>query len=134
MRLSDINPFLRYAELQPSVLSAAPLSCSYDYRIFYILEGTAKFVLFDRVLPIRAGMLLYLRPGTPYFFDGKVKVIVLNFDMTRAGADQRTPRSPSRTLEDFDESLIFENQPPEDHRRHRLLSPGHYPGSCHGHH
>ena len=43
MKLCDINPFLRYAELQPSVMSSAPLSCSYDYRIFYILEGNATF-------------------------------------------------------------------------------------------
>lgn len=114
MELYEINPFLRYAELQPSVLSSAPLSCSYDYRIFYIVEGTAMLVLSNRSLPLSAGMLLYFRPGTPYYFDGKIKVIVLNFDMTLMHASQKVPIPPSKTLEEFDESLIFENDPPPE--------------------
>ena len=114
MKLCDMNPFMRCAVLQPSVKSCPPLSCSYDYRIFYILEGTADFVLSDRTIPISQGMLLYFRPGTPYYFDGKVKVIVLNFDMTRNQADQKTPRTPSRTVTDFDPGQIFENDPPEE--------------------
>lgn len=114
MRLSDINPFLRFAELQPSVLSSAPLSCSYDYRIFYILEGTANFVLSDRTVPISADMLIYFRPGTPYYFDGKVKIIVLNFDMTREQSNQKTPRPPSKSVDTFDEKAVFENAPPRE--------------------
>ena len=109
-----MNPFMRSAALQPTVRSSAPLGCSYDYRIFYILEGTAFFVLSDRTIPVSRGMLLYFRPGTPYYFDGKVKVIVLNFDMTRNQADQRIPRTPSRTVADFDFQQIFENDPPEE--------------------
>ena len=72
MELCDINPFLRYAELQPSVMSSAPLSCSYDYRIFYILEGEADLVFTDKTLPLSAGMLIYFRPETPYYFNGNV--------------------------------------------------------------
>ena len=114
MKLCEINPFLRYAELQPSVLSSAPLSCSYDYRIFYIVEGKADFVLLDRTLPICAGMLIYFRPGTPYYFDGKVKVIVLNFDMTTAQSHIKAPIPPSKSMECFDGDLIFENEPPKE--------------------
>ena len=95
MKLCDINPFMRYAELQPSVMSSAPLSCSYDYRIFYIIEGNATFVLSDRTIPLSPGMLLYFRPETPYYFDGDVKIIVLNFDMTRNQSDKKTPMPPS---------------------------------------
>ena len=114
MKLSDMNPFMRCAVLQPSVKSSPPLSCSYDYRIFYILEGTATFVLTDRTIPIFQGMLLYFRPGTPYYFDGKVKVIILNFDMTRNQSDQKVPRAPSQSMEDFDPDRIFENEPPKE--------------------
>ena len=114
MKLCEINPFLRYAELQPSVLSSAPLSCSYDYRIFYIVEGRADLVLADQTLPICAGMLIYFRPGTPYYFDGKVKVIVLNFDMTLSKSHIKTPLPPTKTTESFDETLIFENDPPKE--------------------
>ena len=114
MRLCDINPFLRYAELQPSVLSGAPFSYSYDYRLFYILEGTADLVLSDKTVPLSAGMLIYFRPGLPYYFEGNVKVIVLNFDMTRAHAAQVLPRTPAKSAARFYSELIFENDPPQE--------------------
>ena len=114
MKLCDINPFLRYAELQPSVLSCPPLSCSYDYRIFYILEGEADLVFAERTIPVREGMLIYFRPETPYYFNGNVKVIVLNFDLTRAQSNKKTPLAPSKTVFDFDRTLVFENDPPEE--------------------
>ena len=114
MELCDINQFLRYAELQPSVMSSAPLSCSYDYRIFYILEGEAELVFADRVVPLSSGMLIYFRPETPYYFDGNVKVIVLNFDMTRLQSGKKTPLSPSKLENEFDRSRVFENDPPEE--------------------
>jgi len=117
MQLCDINPYMRYAELQPSVMSSAPLSCSYDYRLFYILEGNAEFVMEDRSLPLTPGTLLYFRPGTPYYFEGKVKVIVLNFDMTRRKSDQTKPISPSRDVASFDPLLVFENKPPQELER-----------------
>ncbi len=44
MQLCDINPFMRYAELQPSVLANIPFCISYDYRIFYVVEGEARFI------------------------------------------------------------------------------------------
>ena len=83
MLLSNINPFMRYAELQLTVMSSAPLSCSYDYRIFYVLQvdGAGELVLKDKSVKLSVGTLIYLRPETPYYFDGKVKVIVVNFDI-----------------------------------------------------
>jgi len=114
MKLCDVNPFLRYAELQPSVMSSAPLSCSYDYRIFYIIEGSATFVLSDRTIPLSAGMLLYFRPETPYYFDGDVKIIVLNFDMTRNQSDRKAPMPPSKSIGSFQRELVFENDPPRE--------------------
>ena len=114
MKLCDINPFMRYAELQPSVLSSAPLSCSYDYRIFYIIEGNATFVLSDKTIPLSPGMLLYFRPETPYYFDGDVKIIVLNFDMTRNHSDKKTPMPPSKSIDTFKKELVFENDPPSE--------------------
>lgn len=114
MRLCDVNPFMRYAELQPSVISSATLGCSYDHRIFYILEGNADFVLFDRTVAIAAGTLICFRSGTPYYFDGKVKVIVLNFDMTRAHAEQKKPLSVVKSIERFDKTKVLEAEFPEE--------------------
>lgn len=114
MRLLDINPFLRYADLQPSVLSSAAYYRAYDYRLFYVLDGQAELVLADRRVSIGAGTLIYLRPGMPYYFSGNVKVIVLNFDMTLNQAHLKEPISPLDTLNCFDPSRVFENDPPEE--------------------
>lgn len=114
MELCDINPFMRAAELQPSVTSSAPLGCAYDYRIFYILDRKATLVMADRSIALEPGVLVYLRPGTPYYFEGKVKIIVLNFDMTRKQAHRKEPRSPSKDLASFDAAEIFENDPPAE--------------------
>ena len=121
MRLLEVNPFLRYAELQPSVLSGVPFCRAYDYRLFYVLEGNAEIVLEEGSLPISAGTLIYFRPGVPYYFIGKVKVIVLNFDMTLNQCDKKEPISPLDTLNCFDPSRIFENDPPEELRETAVL-------------
>jgi len=114
MRLLDVNPFLRYAELQPSVLSSVPFCRAYDYRLFYVLEGQADLMLADRSIPISTGSLVYLRPGVAYYFSGKLKVIVLNFDMTLNQSHLREPIDPLDTLNCFDPSRVFENDPPEE--------------------
>ena len=114
MELCDINPFMRYAELQPTVMSRTSLSCSYDYRLFYIIEGNADFVLLDRTIPLSPGMLLYFRPETPYYFKGDVKIIVLNFDMTRNQSDKKKPMPPARSIETFEKESVFENDPPSE--------------------
>ena len=114
MQLCDINPFLRYAGLQPSVLSNVPFCRSYDYRIFYVLEGKANFIYNDKTIRIGAGTLIYFRPGVPYYFDGKIKTIVLNFDMTRRQAHKKQALSPLDSLTFFDPALIFENDPPSE--------------------
>ncbi len=114
MQLCDINPFMRYAALQPSVLSNIPFCRAYDYRIFYVVEGEASFIFSDQKIRIGAGSLVYFRPGEPYYFEGKIKAIVLNFDMTRRQSDQRQARSPLDGMTFFDPSLIFENDPPPE--------------------
>ena len=114
MKLCDINPFMRYAGLQPSVISNTPTYCSYDYRIFYIIEGNATFICSDKSYPVSSGALIYFRPSTPYYFDGRVKVIVLNFDMTRNQSNKKTPIPPSKGEDSFNEELVFENDPPRE--------------------
>jgi len=114
MQLCDLNPFLRYAGLQPRVLANVPPRRAYDYRIFYILEGRATFTLNDQTIALSPGSVIYFRPGIPYSFDGDVKAIVLNFDMTRNQATQTEPRSPVESWTCFDRGLIFEDDPPAE--------------------
>lgn len=114
MQLCDINPYMRYAGLQPSVLSSIPFSRAYDYRIFYILEDRAKFIYDGKTFDIEAGTLLYFRPDVPYYFDGKIKVIVLNFDLTRRHTNIKTLPPPLNSQKTFDSSLVVENDPPPE--------------------
>ena len=113
MRLSDINPFLRYAELQPSIMSKAPHSCAYDYRLFYIISGNTHVVVKDDSFELGAGSVIFIRPATPYFFVEKVKTIVLNFDITREHTDITKPLHP-RHVPNFDVSKVLENNPPSE--------------------
>lgn len=114
MKLTEMNPFLRYAGLQYPSLSSVPFCRAYDYRLFYVLEGRADLILQDRSVPVGTGSLIYLRPSVPYYFEGKIKVIVLNFDLTRNQSDKTEPINPLDTLNNFDERLIFENDPPPE--------------------
>ena len=79
-----------------------------------ILEGEADLVFAEKTVALNPGMLIYFRPATPYYFDGNVKVIVLNFDMTRLQSGKKTPRPPAKAENEFDVSLVFENDPPEE--------------------
>ncbi|MBR2339896.1 MAG: AraC family transcriptional regulator [Clostridia bacterium] len=113
MTLAEINPYLRYAELQPSVMSQPPHALSYDYRLFYVLSGPVNLVLEDRAILLHTGSAVYLRPATPYYFDKKVKIMVLNFDMSRDNASKKKALRPS-VADSFDSSKIFENDPPDE--------------------
>jgi YesN/AraC family two-component response regulator len=113
MQLSEINPFMRFAELQPSVISKAPLKCAYDHRIFYIIYGTAKLILENTERVLEAGALLYLRSGTPYYFDGNVKVLVFNFDLTRKGVEKKAAMRP-KPLSAFKRENIIESDVPSE--------------------
>ena len=113
MNLEDINPFLRYAAIQTYVISQAPFACAYDYRIFYILAGETHIVFEDSTLFLPEGSLVYVRPGVPYYFEERVKVVVLNFDMTRDNFADKKPLHPDR-LPFFAPEKIKENDPPEE--------------------
>jgi AraC-like DNA-binding protein len=50
---------------------------------------------------------MYLPPQTDYYFKGKLKVIVLNFDVTQSFAKRKEPICPPPVAE-FDNSLLFD--------------------------
>ncbi len=113
MQLCDINPFMRYAELQPSVMSSAPFKCAYDHRIFYILEGNATLVFSDRRIELSSDALVFFRSGIPYYFDGKVKVIVIDMDLSRGSSDKSRPLHVVMP-ECFDKDAVLEAELPSN--------------------
>lgn len=109
MKLEDSNPFVRTAELQPAVLEGTGLRRAYDHRLFYILEGNGYIQISEALHPIQPNSLILLPPAVSYDFGGKLKVAVLNFDVTRTASHQKTPLFPPR-VELFQPELLFDRQ------------------------
>ena len=107
MQISECNPFVRAAEIQPAVLEGNSPRIAYDHRIFLILEGNGTILIENREIPLSAHSFIFIPPDVEYYFRGKMKVIVLNFDMTRNFQSQRKPQMPV-PREIFDESRRFD--------------------------
>ena len=108
MKLQDCNPFLRAAELQPAVLEGQGARMAYDHRLFYILEGKGLLVLEGEEHPLPPDTLLFFRPGVGYHFRGKLRVAVLNFDVSRSCTHRQKPLCPPPVAE-FDPALCFDD-------------------------
>lgn len=112
MQISEINPFLRDAEMQLSILEGKSYRAAYDYRIFYVLGGNARILFQGESYVVSGGDLVFFRPGVPYTWAGKCRGIVLNFDLTQNQKDQKQPICPP-VLSHFERERIFENDPPD---------------------
>lgn len=113
MKLSECNPFVRTTEIQPAILEGCGLRKAYDYRIFYVLSGSGKFITKDETVELSPKSLIYLAPSIGYTFDGKMKVIVINFDVTRNASEKRKPICPPQQayfnkMNVFDDTVIDE--------------------------
>ena len=107
MQICECNPFVRAAEIQPAVLEGSSPRIAYDHRIFLILEGSGAILMENREIPLREHSFIFIPPDIEYYFRGKMKVIVLNFDMTRTFQNQRKPLTPV-PREIFDEARRFD--------------------------
>ncbi len=94
IELSEVNPYLRAAMIQLAVLEGSEPRVAYDNRIFLILEGEGQVVVNGRHYPLHTNILLYFAVGVEYYFIGRMKVVVLNFDFTRACAERKMPLCP----------------------------------------
>ena len=107
MQICECNPFVRAAEIQPAVLEGKSPRIAYDHRIFLILEGNGAILMENQEISLSKHSFIFIPPDTEYHFRGKMKVIVLNFDMTRRFQNQRTPLMPV-PREIFDEARRFD--------------------------
>lgn len=107
MKLTDCNPYVRMAQIQPAVLEGAELRRAYDHRIFYILEGEGWLMLEHGKYPLSPDRLIFLQPEEPYYFKGRMKVAVLNFDLGRSCAHRTEPLCPP-PLASYESAMAFE--------------------------
>lgn len=108
MNICECNPFLRAAMIQPAVLEGSSPRAAYDYRLFLILHGKGYIFLNGSKFELRENMLLCFAPKEEYYFVGKMKVAVLNFDMTRQSADRKHPIPPP-PVEFYDPQKQFDH-------------------------
>lgn len=92
--LAAVNPYIRAALIQPAVLEGSGLRKAYDYRLFYILNGSGSFITAEAEYEIKEAALIIFPPGFGYYFRGKMQVAVLNFDITRSAAENNMPICP----------------------------------------
>lgn len=107
--ISDCNPYLRAAEIQPAVLEGEGPRRAYDHRLFYVLEGRGTLVLEGAEHDLSPDSLLVWAPGIDYHFRGKMRVVVLNFDLTRAATNRKKPICPP-PVADFRPACIFDGE------------------------
>ncbi len=113
MQLADINPFVRYAELQTALIIGAVSHASYDCRLFYILEGRGTIKINNVTCEVAENTAIYIPPAVFYKFSGEFKAIVLNFDASRKNTAKTEAIAPSRRA-DFDRDKILENTLPDE--------------------
>lgn len=113
MLFKDLNPFLRYAELQPLVFEGDGFRKNYDCRLFYIVNGEGVAFVNGESFTVKEGFLLYFPPATSYYFEGKLKVIVLNFDMNHTFMEKINPREPDRAIS-FKTEYLFDTDLPKE--------------------
>lgn len=107
MHLSECNPYLRAAQIQPAVLEGTSPRMAYDHRIFLILGGKGLICIAGQDYPLRENMFICIPPETEYYFRGKMKVAVLNYDLTRAFQNRSMPLAPvARSA--YDPALRFD--------------------------
>lgn len=94
VRLTSVNPYVRAAMIQPAIMEGRCMRMAYDHRLFYVLGGEGVVSTAEGESAVGPDTLLFFRPGYGYFFRGKLRVIVLNFDLTRAMEDRPAPLCP----------------------------------------
>lgn len=107
LTIEKCNPFVRAAELQPAVLEGESLRMAYDCRLFAVLEGGGTLLLESCNHAIQKGTVIFLPPACGYCFRGRIRVAVLNFDMTRACDDRKSPFCPP-PVSHFERELLFD--------------------------
>lgn len=85
MKISDINPHIRYASIHYSHPKVAEeCHICYDCRIFYIEDASGTVTIGGKTHNITNKTALYFPPMTKYYFNfdkESIKIVVLDFDV-----------------------------------------------------
>ncbi len=107
LSIEKSNPFVRNALVTPAILEGEGPRKAYDHRIFYVLAGSGEIIIKNKDYEITPGSFICLPPAVNYHFRGKIKVILINYDVTRAFDEKKTPINPPLESQ-FDEKLMYD--------------------------
>ena len=107
LSIEKSNPFVRNALVTPAILEGEGPRKAYEHRIFYALAGSGKIIIKNKDYEITPGSFICLPPAVNYHFRGKMKVILINYDVTRAFDEKKTPINPPPESQ-FDENLMYD--------------------------
>lgn len=87
MKISDLNPFIRYARAHSILFrSGNDISVCYDCRLFFFDNISGTIVIHGNEYPLYNKTVIFLPPETTYrfnlLFKENARVIILNFDLT----------------------------------------------------
>ena len=115
MKLSEMNPYVRFARIErkslPTIRSAA-----IDHRIFVCLTGSGLFSVGGKLYTVSEGTLIYIRSGVYYFVADEEQTIsfaACNFDFTRKFGGLIHP-CPALPEDRFDAGEVLERELFED--------------------
>ena len=84
MKISDINPFIRFAN-EITYHSEDRELAALDCRLLYITRGEGEVILNGKAHRVTGGSLIYARAGIPYKFSPCVLgIFSINFDMDQS--------------------------------------------------
>lgn len=99
MQMSDINPFVRFAQ---NIFYKAYDNPVYvqDCRMFYILSGTGDIFIKNQHYKLLPNTVFYCSAGNEYNIVSEegISLIALNFDLTQANSKAKECLSPASVL------------------------------------
>ena len=109
MKLENCNPYIRAAEIQPAIMEGSAPRKAYDHRLFCVLEGSGRIIIGGNAYLVDKHTLILLAPDVDYYFVGRMRTVVLNFDLTRNASYRKIAICPPPE-ENFDSSLLFDRE------------------------
>lgn len=114
MRLSEINPFVRFAAgVRNGIMNTAVKVT--DCRIFYVEQGQARLYIDGVCCDLQKNSLFYCCAGSTYQVQnqGGLQLLCINFDLDRSHCDQIMPLPVYAAQEQWDQMPVY-FQPVED--------------------
>lgn len=86
MKLSDINPHIRYASIHYNLFDKPHDSICYDCRLFFVKEGSGTIIANGTEYKLANNTVFFFPAGTRYHFYvdkhcSNVTVVIINFDL-----------------------------------------------------